>query len=237
MEMEKDLFEQLYCNGIYDKAISYSKEHIDVEGVDGYLNMAMEGQQTYRTEIQKLCNDNQSNLNLEYDNVNSFVLKKFLTTLSFITCVVIFFISKNPIFIKFSIIGGIASIITNFICRVKIYKLRTIFEEHKAAVYKAKSNITDKHKRNAANIHETVDMVYLDSLKPEMKEIILMKRELKENQLELQRKIDENKRIMEELHSETKNNSNIQREMMGLLVEEDFYEKKKKQRNLKGKYK
>lgn len=222
--------ERQYIWTPYNKAFAEAKEHLDVDGVKEYLVHVEKKADDYETEMKSFLenerpmeNERYSNCEMSIKNYNSCVW----VGIGLILLKVLFSVFLNIDFFKTLLNLAICVyVVVLIVFRFKASRAEKQYCVYSNNVLQQVEEINNRFQNIIDVIVKDVDQMYLDSLDPTTRQLVLMRRELSETQKkneQLQRQmIDQQSQMIktqQRTESHLKDNTNIQRDILNNLNE------------------
>ena len=245
-------FSQLYNFGEMNRTFNYWKQMKSIESVAKVKPEYDSIVENYRKEMEYLAEQNQN----QYDEIESKYLrnkkllslwKKIAIGMS-ISTVVLFVIGnyKNIVFlflcsILFFILAVVAGIVL-FVVNLMETRSTNKYYSNMNNIKMRAEVIYEKYANKAQILYNKIDNLYLDSLDPVQRELILTKREIKDvnkQMLNMQKQMaDENRRLSEQLYDAQNTIESMKKETSEAManMKRETYETNETMKKMKKKF-
>lgn len=217
---------EFYKGQEFKKVISFAEQYRNIGGVSKIIDILQKAYKEYKEEIQELLNQEQADIDRQYNKLLSVRRNKnILVAINIVSFVAVIFmdcyrIHRFDIWLLLGwVIGGIGAIIykINLVVRNKYYSYSYKRFRNKA------NEINEKYMSDVVFYRNKVDMLYLESLDPILKETILMRRDQERQHRDLLNAQLEHQRLMKEEQRKIREN---QEEL--LQIEREREERRKR---------
>lgn len=204
--------DRCYSYQEYKKAIAHAEENINVGGMKEQIKELKQEAQIYRKSIEEIVNPVRESENRKYLEWEMWYKAKELCKkimLGLVGCTIVCWILGMIIGTGFTLLGMLG-IILCFIMLLALIVTK-VTESIYAAAYnkyinKVKAKITERNAIFEYDVHrcyEAIDQLYLQSLDPTHREMVLMRREQAEHnkeikRLEMERQMKQNELLQEQ---------------------------------------
>lgn len=220
--------EQCYSYGEYNEAINHGKMNSRLEGVNDYIAQLNNERMQYEQEMKKVIDVEKDNENRKYHFWEKWRKIKFISLGIFVGSHILDFIIGSV----FN--GTLEALLTILIClllvlNVILFLIAAVIQVISGKLY---SRYADNLKEHLYCINKSfdyktrtcylaIDDIYLNSLEPSHREIVLMRREQNEHNHKLEKIAEERRRLEEKNLEENKKIRNAQEQLLEIERERE----------------
>lgn len=233
-------FNYLYEGEAYQSALQFASQYQNIPGVSEQIARLKENNSQYREQFNAIMNDNYENVNQKYHTwYRAYTVKIFSKRLAIISLMVFIllliievFFSSNWSFLLEALMFFIANLanftLTIGIIGLVIFKIvsgisqKTYDSSHNCLEEQIKS-LNAKYLRTVDTNRENIDQLYLGSLDPAHREVVLMRRDQERHHKEM---LKQQKQHNEAMLREQERTRNAQEELLRIEQERQDRERR-----------
>lgn len=169
--------------GIFDRSITYANTHKPIAGVEDIKRDMQDDLQKYKEEMQLFISQNKETVDRKYSQMEKASIRKNICIVLCLISLVLSIVLDSGFLVLVFAGSGVAILVFKLLEYIFASKYAKCIAELKS---KAQS-IDNKYRRIANQFYDKIDNLYLASLEPAHREVVLMRRDQARQHEELMR--------------------------------------------------
>lgn len=220
--------EKCYFYGEYNKTIDYGKRNAHLEGVNDHIAQLNNERRQYEQEIRKVIDAEKDNENRKYNFWRKWRKIKFVSLGTFIGSIILGIIIDSALHgmpeMLLSLLVYLILMITPILFLIAAFIQvisRKSYSRYADKLGERLHSISRNFEDKAKTCYLAIDDIYLNSLEPAHREMVLMRREQNEHNRKLEETAEERRRLEWENLEESRRLRHTQEQLLAIEQERE----------------
>jgi len=220
--------DRCYSFGEYNKTIDYGEKNSHLTGVSNCIEQLNNAKNHYMQEMETVINEERDIENRKYRFWEKWHRIKILAPCIWIGSFLINKLSGKgyhslivDLLLALLIFTALATFLLFLLAIIMEIISRKLYLKYIDSVWGKFNSINNAFENTARKYYQSIDDIYLNSLEPAYREMVLMRREQQEHQRRLEQIAEEQRRLEAENLAENRRIRNTQEELLGIERERE----------------